>query len=231
VVPTYPPTESAAQAPDLETDQALAETAELIDAEASEDALPLADEFLLDTENTAGPAAPDAPHRAAPQPETLVAERPASPSVPPASPAHPALRPADQHYPAPDLNYQIIQYARLAVPLALAEPEFAAIYAPAWPTWLAAQELRQRTGQPLVLHVAALAAADDESIDTATGWVAELQRQALRRADLILAETPILAQRLRRELGLHYGMVLTIPAAEAEAVAQALRSAQPRPTA
>lgn len=117
------------------------------------------------------------------------------------------------------------------MPLALAEPEFAAIYAPAWPTWLAAQELRQRTGQPLVLHVAALAAADTETIDTAAGWVAELQRQALRRADLILAETPALAQRLRRELGLHYGMVLTIPAAEAGAVAQALREARLKPAA
>lgn len=231
VVPTYIPAESAAQAPDLETDQALAETAELLDAEASEEALPPADEFLLDTENTAGPVAPDAPPLAASQAEAFVAELPESPSAVSASPAHPALRPADQHYPAPDLNYQIIQYARLAVPLALAEPEFAAIYAPAWPTWLAAQELRQRTGQPLVLHVAALAAADNETIDTAAGWVAELQRQALRRADLILAETSILAQRLRRELGLHYGMVLTVPAAEAEAVAQALRTAQPKPGA
>ncbi len=227
--PTYSLPESPPQAADLETDLALAETADLIDAETSEADFPLADEFLLDTENTPGLTAPDAPPLSTPQPEAFVVESPEPTATPSLSPAHEALRPANQHYPAPDLNYQIIQYARLAVPLALAEPEFAAIYAPAWPTWLAAQELRQRTGQPLVLHVAALAATETESIDKAAGWVAELQRQALRRADLILAETPALAQRLRRELGLHYGMVLTIPAAEAEAVAQALREAQPKP--
>ncbi len=226
--PGYPPTEAAAQAADLETDLALAETTDLLDAEASEVELPLADEFLLDMENTPGPATPVEPYSPAPQPEPVATDIPVPPAASSVSPTYEALRPADQHYPAPDLNYQIIQYARLAVPLALAEPEFTAIYAPAWPTWLAAQELRQRTGQPLVLHVAALAATETESIDTAAGWVAELQRQALRRADLILAETPALAQRLRRELGLHYGMVLTIPAAEAEAVAQALRDAQPK---
>lgn len=147
------------------------------------------------------------------------------------SAAYPALRPAAQHYPAPDLNFQIIQYARFAVPVALAEPPFGVLYAPAWPTWLAAQELRQRTGRPLVLHVATLAAADDESVETATGWIAELQRQALRRADLLIAETPALAQRLRRELALEASQVLAIPAAEAAAIAQALRGAQVRPVA
>jgi hypothetical protein len=141
------------------------------------------------------------------------------------------LQPAAAHYAAPDLNFQIIQYARFAVPVALTEPEFAAIYAPAWPTWLAAQELRQRTGRPLVLHVATLAAPNDEPLGTATGWMAELQRQALQRADLILAETPALAARLRHELALPAGLVLAIAAADAAAVAQALHTARPRPVA
>ena len=231
VATAYPTDDTIAQAPDLETDLALASTAELIDAEANEDDLPSADTFLLDTENTPEPEAPATPRQATPPTEASVAMLPELPVVPAANSVHSALRPAGQHYPAPDLNYQIIQYARLAVPQALAEPEFAAIYAPAWPTWLAAQELRQRTGQPLVLHVAALAAADGESVETAAGWIAELQRQALRRADLILAETPALAQRLRHELGLNYGDVLAIPAADADAVAQALRAAQPKPIA
>jgi hypothetical protein len=148
-----------------------------------------------------------------------------------ASAAHPELRPAAGHYPAPDLNFQIIQYARFAVPVALADPTFDAIYAPAWPTWLAAQELRQRTGKPLVLHLAALAALGNESADTATGWIAELQRQALRRADLVLAETPALAQRLQHELGLAAGTVRVIAAADTEAIAQALHEARPRPVA
>lgn len=148
----------------------------------------------------------------------------------PASSAPATLQPTAVQYPAPDLNFQVIQYARFAVPVALAEPEFAAIYAPAWPTWLAAQELRQRTGRPLVLHVSTLAAADGP-VGTATGWMAELQRQALQRADLILTETPALAERLRRELGLPFAAVQAIAAADALAIAQALHTAQARPAA
>ncbi|MFD1871811.1 glycosyltransferase [Hymenobacter bucti] len=140
-----------------------------------------------------------------------------------------ALRSASKPFAAPDLNFQVIQYARFAVPVALAQAPFSAIYAPAWPTWLAAQELRYRTRQPLVLHVATLAAGADQSIETATGWQAELQRQALHRADLILAETPELTRRLRHDLGLSPELVRTVTAADAAAVAQALRTARVRP--
>lgn len=140
------------------------------------------------------------------------------------------LRPPSQPFEAPDLNFQVIQYARFAVPVALGQAPFTAIYAPAWPTWLAAQELRYRTRQPLVLHVATLAAGADESVATATSWRAELQRQALQRADLILAETPELTRRIRHDLGLPPELVRTVPAADAAAVAQALRTAQLRPT-
>ncbi|MGI4738843.1 MAG: glycosyltransferase [Janthinobacterium lividum] len=134
-------------------------------------------------------------------------------------------RPDAPQYSEPNLNFKIIQYARFAVPVALAKAPYAAIYAPAWPTWLAAQELRQRTGGPLVLHVATL---PDEPLATATGWMAELQRQALRRADVVLAETPALAQRLRHELNLPTATVHTVSAADAAAIAQALHSARPR---
>jgi hypothetical protein len=233
--PLYDTTASIAQAPDLEADLAVAEADELASLEAAEaTGLPLAD--------YSSSAAPTTPAQAdweaalatlrqpAAQPETVVAA-PIALRTEVVSTVYPALRPAAQHYPAPDLNFQIIQYARFAVPVALAEAPFEVLYAPAWPTWLAAQELRQRTGRPLVLHVAALAAADDESIETATGWIAELQRQALRRADLLIAETPALAQRLRRELELDASRVLAIPAAEALAIAQALRGAQVSPVA
>jgi hypothetical protein len=152
--------------------------------------------------------------------------------VGPAAGAEPTeLQPPSKPFEAPNLNFQVIQYARFAVPVALAQLPFGAIYAPAWPTWLAAQELRQRTRQPLVLHVATLAAGEGDSLDTATGWQAELQRQALHRADLILAETPELAHRLRHDLGLPPELVRTVPAADAHAVAQALRTAQLRPSA
>ncbi|TVT37806.1 hypothetical protein FNT36_21805 [Hymenobacter setariae] len=137
-------------------------------------------------------------------------------------------RVVSQPFEAPNLNFQVIQYARFAVPVALAQAPFAAIYAPAWPTWLAAQELRYRTRQPLVLHVSTLAAGEADSLETATSWQAELQRQALHRADLILAETPELARRLRLDLGLPSDVVRTVAAADADAVAQALRTAQLR---
>ena len=143
----------------------------------------------------------------------------------PESPQIAALRPLTQPFDAPDLNFQIIQYARMAVPQALNERPFGVIYAPAWPTWLAAQELRHRSGQPLVVHIAKLAAADEETIDLAAGWIAELQRQGLHRADLILTETAALAQRLRHELALPAHRVRPVSAADAAAVAQALRTA------
>jgi len=144
------------------------------------------------------------------------------------SPVEPRL--VNEPFEAPNLNFQVIQYARFAVPVALAQAPFAAIYAPAWPTWLAAQELRYRTRQPLVLHVSTLAAGAADSLETATGWQAELQRQALHHADLILAETPELTRRLRLDLGLPSDMVRTVAAADADAVAQALRTAQLRPS-
>jgi hypothetical protein len=232
--PLYDATASIAQAPDLAADLALAEADELISLESA-DASPLPlDEFSISEELTPALADWEAAlatlRQPAAQPEIAVvaSDEPLAEVV---SADDPALRPAAQHYPAPDLNFQIIQYARFAVPVALAEPPFAVLYAPAWPTWLAAQELRQRTGRPLVLHVATLAAADDELIESATGWIAELQRQALRRADLLIAETPALAQRLRHELELDASRVLAIPAAEAVAIAQALRGAQARPVA
>jgi hypothetical protein len=237
--PRYDVTDSISQAPDLAADLAPNGADELASFEVlATEALPAEDSLFNNPEAT--PALADWPaalatlrHPAA-LPEAAPVAKPAPTAKPTAEPAnaiYPALRPAAQHYPAPDLNFQIIQYARFAVPVALAEPPFAVLYAPAWPTWLAAQELRQRTGRPLVLHVATLAAADDEPVETASGWIAELQRQALRRADLILAETPALAQRLRHELALGPDRVLAIPAAEAAAIAQALRAAQPRPAA
>ena len=166
-----------------------------------------------------------AEHTAASQLEDISSEAAATSPEPTAQPVS-ALSLAAQKFDAPNLNFQIIQYARFAVPLALAEPLFDVIYAPAWPTWLAAQELRYRTGRPLVLHVTNLAATEDEPIDLAAGWVAEIQRQALHRADLILTETPALAARLRHELALPPHRVRAVPAADADAVALALRTAQ-----
>jgi hypothetical protein len=237
--------------PELLSDATLAPRYELAEPQAAlETDLPPSEEEEIELMEASGPSdllseEPLLPPSAvqAGWPEALAALRQpttlAEPTLPelaagsppaPGSPAPGVLHPTATQYSAPDLNFQVIQYARFAVPLALAEPEFVAIYAPAWPTWLAAQELRQRTGRPLVLHVSTLAAAD-EPVSTATGWMAELQRQALQRADLILTETPALAERLRRELGLPFAVVQAIAAADALAIAQALHTARPRSVA
>ena len=231
--PVYEPAEALPQGT-LETDLPLAEE------EANELEEAPSHDLFQEIDFSPGPAQAGWPEALASlrQPAVLAAPLPAEPAPGPppapagavsgpAGPAPGALQPAAGHYPAPDLNYQVIQYARFAVPVALAEAEFAAIYAPAWPTWLAAQELRQRTGRPLVLHVASLAAGDAPA-GTATGWMADLQRQALQRADLILTETSALAERLRRELGLPFATVQAVAAADAPAIAQALHAARPK---
>ena len=167
------------------------------------------------------PPLPPAPAPAAPDPDDTPEERAAT---------FAATVAAAQQYPAPDLNSQVIRYARLALPTALAEGQFGVIYAPAWPTWLAAIELRQRTTCPLVLHLPALAAGRQPA-DTAAGWPAEIQRQALRQADLVLVETYALARRLRRELGLDSGAVRVVAGADTAAIARALHRARRRSSA
>ncbi|MDF7813690.1 glycosyltransferase [Hymenobacter sp. YC55] len=91
------------------------------------------------------------------------------------------------------LNFRVIQYARLATRLA-ASQDFAVIYASDWQSWLAGMEIRQLTGKPLVLHVYSLAQERNTPADR--GWVMELERIALRRADLVLTSTADLALRV-----------------------------------
>jgi hypothetical protein len=190
----YVPAESPPQDAALETDLPPSDTDELADVDMTSLDLLLSEELPAEPAQAGWPAALASLRQPAAIPASPASSEPVS--APPAMDV-PALRPVATHYPAADLNFQIIQYARFAVPVALAELGFAVIYAPAWPTWLAAQELRQRTGRPLVLHLASLATPAGESAETAAGWMAELQRQALHRADVVLAETPALAQRLQ----------------------------------
>ncbi|SDY05871.1 glycosyltransferase [Hymenobacter psychrophilus] len=94
---------------------------------------------------------------------------------------------------AANLNFQVIQYARFATSWACGK-QFAVIYAVDWPTWLAAMEIRQLTGWPLVLHVHSL--AHERAAPTETGWAVALERLALRRADLVLAASTKVASQL-----------------------------------
>lgn len=234
--PRYEPAEPLSQGADLEADLLPGEAEELAHFELTTAEVPALlagfEDSAADADDFSAPQADWAEALAAlqrPEPAT-----PAAPTPPPAGHAvgiGPPARSEATRYEVPDLNFRIIQYARFAVPIALTEAPYAAIYAPAWPTWLAAQELRRRTGWPLVLHVTTLAAGANESLDTATSWMADLQRQVLRRADMVLVETSALAQRLCHELGLPAATVHTVPAADAAAIAQALHAARPRPAA
>ncbi|MBC6696538.1 glycosyltransferase [Hymenobacter puniceus] len=131
---------------------------------------------------------------------SAVATQPATISAAPPKPAGPqsVLNIALEALRTPavsdaDLNFRVIQYARFATRLA-ASQEFAVIYAADWQSWLAGMELRQLTGKPLVLHVHSL--AQDRNTAADRGWVLELERLALRRADLVLAASSTLALRL-----------------------------------
>lgn len=154
---------------------------------------------------------PDAPAEAEPEPVAAPAE------LPPVAPAAPALL-----TPALDgLNFRMIQYARRAAQLMRDRTDFAVIYAPNWPAWLAALEIRNSSCRPLVLYVPALAA--DFTNSTERGWLLEVERMALRRARLILVPDAAVGQRLRAQYGATIGEVRVVAAADEGAVQQVLR--------
>ncbi|MBT2557923.1 glycosyltransferase [Hymenobacter sp. ISL-91] len=120
---------------------------------------------------------------------------------------------------AADLNFQVIQYARFATRWTIGR-QFAVIYAVDWPTWLAAMEIRQLTGWPLVLHVHSL--AQERATAVETGWAVALERLALRRADLVLAATAEVADLLTERYQLPPGRVQTIAASNTAAINELL---------
>ncbi|WP_190242612.1 glycosyltransferase [Hymenobacter lapidiphilus] len=120
---------------------------------------------------------------------------------------------------AADLNFQVIQYARFATSWACGK-QFAVIYAVDWPTWLAAMEIRQLTGWPLVLHVHSL--AQERAAPSETGWAVALERLALRRADLVLASTAEVASLLTERYQLPPERLQTISVSNTAAINERL---------
>jgi hypothetical protein len=182
------------------------ETATLLNADAfaATDAEPDAQEAaaldVADSPELAAAAATGPEPQTIPAGATAVASQPALPlmAAPAPSGLQSVLTVALESLRTPaasdaDLNFRVIQYARFATRLA-ASQEFAVIYAADWQGWLAGMELRQLTGKPLVLHVHSLAQDRDTAADR--GWVLELERLALRRADLVLAASSALALRI-----------------------------------
>jgi glycosyltransferase involved in cell wall biosynthesis len=98
-----------------------------------------------------------------------------------------------------DLNFQVIQYARYAARLASAK-DFDLIYAHDWMTFQAGIEIKMVTGKPLVLHVHTL--EYDRKGPKSKGWIYELERKALVRADAIISVSQYTASILEE----HYGV-------------------------
>lgn len=92
------------------------------------------------------------------------------------------------------LNFRMIQYARQAAQLVRDRSDFGVIYAPSWPAWLAALEIRNSSGRPLVLYLASLAL--DLPNPAEHGYQLEMERMALRRARLVLVPDAALRRRL-----------------------------------
>ncbi|TPG67569.1 hypothetical protein EAH73_07655 [Hymenobacter nivis] len=129
------------------------------------------------------------------------------------------------------LHYRVIQYARFATYVLDGEGEdFGVIYAPDWPTWLAALEVRARTRRPLVVHLRLLAA--ESAAPAERGWLLELERMVLRFAHTVLVTSDALgAQALRHYPLLTAAQVRTVAADDADGVRAALaeigRATQP----
>ena len=123
--------------------------------------------------------------------------------------------------PAPDgLNFRMIQYARRAAQLVRGRSDFGVIYAPNWPAWLAALEIRNSSAQPLVLYATGL--ATDFANPAEHGWQQEIERMTLRRARLILVPDQNVLRQLRAQYGYTIGEVRVVAAADEQAVQRLL---------
>jgi hypothetical protein len=155
--------------------------------------------------------------------EPVPAAKPASARISAPTPAEPAA-PATPAVVMPrldGLNFRMIQYARQAAQLVRGRADFGVIYAPNWPAWLAALEIRSSSGQPLVLYAASLAI--DLPNPAEHGYQLEMERMTMRRARLILVPDEATRQRLR---GLYQDTIgeVRVVAADDEATVQRMLS-------
>ena len=164
------------------------------------------DDLLPDAASPTASAAPAAATAVSP---ALVLARQATAATTSVAPA-PVLMPRQPRLEG--LNFRMIQYARRAMQLVAGHGNFGVIYAPGWPAWLAALEIRNRTGRPLVLYAAAL--ASDTAAPAERGWLLSIERMALRRARLVLVPDALMQQQLRARHGADLGEVRVVPAAD-----------------
>ncbi|MBH8558466.1 glycosyltransferase family 4 protein [Hymenobacter negativus] len=156
------------------------------------------------------------PHTPAADAEVPEVVAPAPAPIPAESAAPTILKPR------PDgLNFRMIQYARQAAQLVRGRAaDFGVIYAPNWPAWLAALEIRNSSGRPLVLYLAGL--ATDLANPAEHGYQLEMERMAMRRARLILVPDDALRRRLLALYEDAAGKVRVVAADDEAAVQHAL---------
>ncbi len=174
-------------------------------------------------EVVAEPGAAEAHDLAATEAAEVMPEAPAAaprPATATAAATGPALPPRPRLPALDGLNFRMIQYARQATALVRGRRDFGVIYAPNWPAWLAALEIRNSSGQPLVLYAASLAA--DFVAPAERGWLLEIERMALRRAQLVLVPDETVRRRLRAQYGSTIGEVRVVAAADEAAVQRVL---------
>lgn len=99
----------------------------------------------------------------------------------------------------PDIQRKVYLFSRLA-DLLSRKLDFRIIHAHDWVTYPAGLRIRARTGKPLVLHVHAL--ETDRAGSEVRNGVYELEREALSRADAIIAVSEYTRDQLKR----HYGI-------------------------
>lgn len=175
------------------------------------------DDLLLGT-----PAA-ETPHASVPaEPAPAPAARATGTAKKPAAAAPVVPLPALEN-----LNFRMIEYARRAAQLMQGRSDFGVIYAPNWPAWLAALEIRNSSRLPLVLYAATLAA--DFAGPAERGWLLEVERMTLRRAHLVLVPDPAAKHRLHARYGDLPGEVRVVAAHDEAGVQSALNAiARPR---
>jgi len=132
-----------------------------------------------------------------------------------------------------DYNTQVIHYARYATRLA-AQKEYDVIYAYDWLTYLAGVELKLLSGKLMVVHVQSL--SDDRGGPDSKGWVYEMEKQALEKADFVIAHTHELAAIIETEYNIPVDKIRSIgnldqplPEEVMEEANEIIEAAQPEP--
>jgi glycogen synthase len=112
-----------------------------------------------------------------------------------------------------DYNSQVIHYARYASRLA-SQKEYEVIYAYDWMTFLAGIELKLVSGKPLVLHMHSL--SFQRGGPDSKGWVYELEKQALEKADAIIAVNDRIGEIITTDYGIPASRITSLKISKKE---------------